>query len=100
VIAELNQNFVPVELNLTSTKFPKSAPGLAKWALIYGLIPTLKNGFVWTVVLDPTGKLPIADSGSSNITEVSTAINYNPDKYLAFLKDSLVKFRDANWVKK
>src|SRR5258708_11028126 len=92
IIEELNRDFIPVELNLTDHKFRDNAPALEKWRWIMVMFPSLKNGFVATVVVDPTGRKLIGDAGSSSLTEVSTAINYNSDKYLAFLKESLKRF--------
>jgi hypothetical protein len=92
VIEALNKDFVPVEVNLTNTPFP-DLPALSNWYWAFKLIPNLKNGFVTSIVMDPTGKTFIKDAGTSNIWEVTKAINYNPDKYVAFLKDALKEYQ-------
>jgi len=94
VIEELNRSFVPVEVNITQTGIPlKAAPGLWPWTLAYAAIPHFENGFVSTVVLDPSGKRALHDGGDSGINKISTAANYNPPIFLEFLAESLRRHR-------
>jgi hypothetical protein len=89
VIGALNTNFVPLQLNLTDTGFPPELAGLALWKRAYEAHPAFRVAFATTVVLDPSGRYPLATSGSGYAREASTSINYDPVRYLNFLNEGL-----------
>ena len=92
VIAELYKSFVPVEINITTKGWPDEAQGLWPWKLAYTMVPHFKNGFVFIIALDPTGKRVVHEAGNPGIENVTNAASYNPDKFLVFLDETKEKF--------
>jgi hypothetical protein len=95
----LNREFIPLELNLTDTSFPKSLPGLGHWKFIYGLLPRAEFGFTACVALTPDGKEMLADAGSSAIPEWKTSAHYHAEKFLEFLDKALEEWQVRPGVK-
>lgn len=96
VIKKINDQFVPLEINITDDGFPSTIPGLKLWEKAYKSSVSFKVGFATTVVTDPKGKYPLGTSGSGYLGDYDEAINYHTDKYLQFLDGSLNRARRAH----
>lgn len=88
VIDYINANFIPVELNLSRTGFPKQLPGLKLWERAYKKDWRYRQAFATSVVLSPDGRCPLGTSGSGHRNEFASAANYHPEMYLSFLTAS------------
>ncbi len=99
MIDTLNREFIPLELNLTDSLFPKSLPGLGRWQFIYGLLPRAELGFTACVALTPDGKEMLADAGSAAIPEWKTSAHYHAEKFLEFLDKALEEWQVRPGVK-
>ena len=85
VIKEISENFVPLYLNMTEQGFPDDVPALKPYKKPWKTFEALKWGFATSVVVDPTGKKILGQSGSGFSFEWKRAVNYNPRKYLSML---------------
>ena len=92
VIAYINQNYIPIEVNITDSGFPDDVPALRVWQRAFKGFWQSKFAFATSVAITPDGSLPLGSSGSGFKREWQTAINYHPDLYLGFLKDSLSRY--------
>lgn len=95
-IQQINQDFVPLTLNLSDVDFPQSYPAMKPWiASLKQVRKTCKapeRGFSTTVVITPDANDVIATSGSGYHTRWQQALNYNPSRYSAFLKEAKSRF--------
>lgn len=95
VIEKIHAEFVALKLNVTEQGWPEELPGLALWEEAFGRDWRHRFGFATSVVLGPSGEPAFGTSGSGYRWEWETAINYHPEKYLAFLEGSRERFREA-----
>lgn len=86
VISEINENFVPYELNISNEGFP-DINALKPWERAFHKDWKYSMAFATTVVVHPSGAYALGTTGSGHVYEYETAINYHPDRFLAFLKE-------------
>ena len=77
-----------LEINLSDQNFPAELGGLSIWEEAYERDSRYSLGFSTTVVLGTNGVTPFGTSGCGHRGELETAINYNADKFLAYLQAS------------
>lgn len=89
VINLLNSKFVPLYANFDTTGFPEGIPAIKKYRTLWTLYKLFKPGVATSAVVSSSGRELLGESGGSGALAWKTAINYHPDKFLAYLKDSL-----------
>ena len=89
LIKKINDQFVPLEINITDDGFPDDLPALKLWEKAYKSNNGFKVAFATTVVIEPKGKYPLGTSGSGYLGDYDKAINYDADRYTKFLDQAL-----------
>lgn len=95
VIAELNESFTSLQINLTDEGFPAELNGLSSWQEAYQRDQRYSLGLATSIVLDPGGSAPYGSSGCGHLGEINTSINYDPVRFLGYLKDSRQRYLRA-----
>jgi hypothetical protein len=89
VIDLLEREFVATELNVTDQGFPDSLPALAWWKKLYQQNGQVQLGFGNQVVVDASGRYPLASGDDGQVDRWTTSIDYNSDLYTAMLRQAL-----------
>ena len=92
VIYELNNHFIPVEINLSTQDFPLELSGLSLWQEAYERDSRYSLGFATSIVLGPGGTTPFGTSGCGHLGELGTSINYDPVRFLEYLQASRERY--------
>lgn len=98
VIEKLGADFIAVKLNVTDDGWPEGVPALAAWKEAYTRDWRHKYGFATSAVIGPDGQWVYGTSGSGYKWEWETAINYHPEKYVAYLDECLDRYRRAQAI--
>lgn len=91
VIQFLNSNFIPLQADVDVYGFPEGISALEKYRAIWKFMQRHKWGIATSVVVDPTGKRLLGESGSGFFWQWKTATNYYPDRFLSYLQKALDK---------
>lgn len=95
VIEELNKNFITLELNLSRQGFPAALRGLSPWQKAFERDRRFSVGLSTSIVLDPSGNEPYGTSGCGHLGEIDSSINYDPVRFLEYLRVSHQQYLSA-----
>jgi hypothetical protein len=99
VIQEIRRDFVPLFINLTEQRLPSDMPALNPWSPPIGKYAEFSKAFSTSVVADASGTEFYGHSGRSYPPEYELGGRYRNDSYLAFLHESVERYKKAQAIK-
>ena len=108
VITLINDNFIPVSIDVFSEGWPEWAgleiwrkPFLERYNRTNGKdVANYRGGFSRSIVLDPDGEHPLGWSGPNRREEFKTSVNCQPEPFSDFLNETLKDYQSKVVVRK